>query len=124
MASTLLGGLARVHQGGDRRGGEGGEGAYEGKSDDGLEACHGEVADGKRAGTGVGRVVAGVWQSSSARHTTRGSRGRRFGGAMVALTGAGSPCHSIIIYTPSLAFVCPAYPSLADRLLLITRPLR
>jgi hypothetical protein len=91
MASTLLGGLARVHQGGDRRGGEGGEGAYEGKSDDGFEACHGEVADRKRAGTGVGRVVAGVvWQSSSARHTTRGSRGRRFGGAMVAKQSLGS----------------------------------
>jgi hypothetical protein len=83
MASTLLGGLARVHQGGDRRGGEGGEGAYEGKSDDSLEACHGEIAVGKRAGTGLGRVVAGlVWQSSSARRT-RGSR--RTGGLAVVV---------------------------------------
>jgi hypothetical protein len=62
---------------------------------------------------------------------------RRFGGVVLgaarqakygalALTGAGSPCHSIIIYTPSTCtsslalFVLTAYPSLADRLLPFT----
>jgi hypothetical protein len=37
--------------------GEGGEGAYEGKSDDGFEACHWEVGTEKRAEAGIGRVV-------------------------------------------------------------------